>query len=159
MALLEGTFVDGQVLTNQQEWIDVEFEVALDSGCTDHVCADVDAPGYDLEESPGSRRGQCFIIGDGGSLPNKGQKRLNLETTDDGKVSINSVFQIARVARPLMSVGRICDLGNNILFGKDKATVTAPNGEEIFSFVRENGGLYVARLKLKRPKPPFGGPA
>ena len=43
---------------------DVEFEVALDSGCTDHVCADVDAPGYELEESPASRCGGGFIIGD-----------------------------------------------------------------------------------------------
>ena len=62
-------------------------------------------------------------------------------------------------ARPHMSVGRICDLGNNINFGKNKAVVTAPNGDQICCFTRDNGGLYVARLKFKRPKPPFGGPA
>jgi hypothetical protein len=79
--------------------------VALDSGCTDHIAAEVDTPGYELEDSPGSRAGQAFIIGDGGRLPNKGQKRLQLETIDDKKNMIDSIFQIARVARPLMSVG------------------------------------------------------
>ena len=67
------------VMMNSDEWEDVEFDVALDSGCTDHFCADVAIPGYELQESPGSRRGQCLIIGDGGSLPNKGQKQLRLE--------------------------------------------------------------------------------
>ena len=32
-----------------EEWIDVEFEVALDSGSIVHVCRDSDAPGYVLE--------------------------------------------------------------------------------------------------------------
>ena len=69
------------------------------------------------------------------------------------------IFQIARVARPLMSVGRICDLGNHIAFTDTTATVVAPDGTQVCQFVRKEGGLYVAKLKLKRPKPPFGGPA
>ena len=86
-----------------------------------------------------------------------GQKKLHLE--NDAKLSIDSIFQIARVARPLMSVGRICDLGNSISFSDTTATVLAPDGTQVCQFVRKEGGLYVAKLKLKRPKPPFGGPA
>ena len=40
------------------DWIDVEFEVALDSGCTDNVCHQGDVPGYLIEASAGSRCGQ-----------------------------------------------------------------------------------------------------
>ena len=145
--LLEAT-TPPQMMVNEAQWEDVEFEVALDSGCTDHVCADVGSPGYVLEESPASRCGGGFTIGDGGILPNQGQKKLHLE--NDAKLAIDSVFQIARVARPLMSVGRISDT---------TATVLAPDGTQVFQFVRREGGLYVTKLKLKRPKPPFGGPA
>ena len=37
---------DSQVLANEQEWQDIEFEVALDSGSQDHVCDEEDCPGY-----------------------------------------------------------------------------------------------------------------
>ena len=57
---------------------DLEFEVALDSGSVAHVCAPADCPGYMLQESPGSRRGQEFPMEDGGTIPNLGQKQLNL---------------------------------------------------------------------------------
>ena len=55
-----------------EEWIDVESEVALDSGSIVHVCRDSDAPGYILEESNGSRRGQNFLVGNGAKMPNMG---------------------------------------------------------------------------------------
>ena len=37
LAIMEAEGVD-EILANFQEWIDVEFEVALDSGSTDNVC-------------------------------------------------------------------------------------------------------------------------
>ena len=46
---LEGAMLDGHVLAGSQEWVRVEFEVALDSGC--HVCAPYGIPGYVCEES------------------------------------------------------------------------------------------------------------
>ena len=47
-------------LYNIDDWNDLEFEVALDSGAVVHVCGPGDCPGYSLEESPGSR----MVIGD-----------------------------------------------------------------------------------------------
>ena len=41
-------------------WSDLEFGVALDSGAVVHVCGPGDCPGYVLEESAGSKRGQQF---------------------------------------------------------------------------------------------------
>ena len=70
---------------------------------------------------------------------------------------MNSVFQVAGVTRPLMSVGRVCDQGMQCLFDKTKATIVAPDGREVCRFERR-GGLYVAQLTLKAPEG-FGGPA
>ena len=88
-----------QILLNDEGWKDLEFEVALDSGSVVHVCGVEDVPGYRVGESPGSRRGQEFLMGDGGLIPNLGQSPLNLSDTTVGR-DIQSVFQIAAVTRP-----------------------------------------------------------
>ena len=61
-----------------------------------------------------------FLMGDGGAIANLGQKSLNL--SDDDR-DLCSVFQIAAVTRPLMSVGKICDEGHNITFDAVQAIV------------------------------------
>jgi hypothetical protein len=142
------------LLVNDVEaWKDLEFEVALDSGAVVHVCSVEDCPGYRVEESPGSRRGQEFLMGDGGTIPNMGQSKLNL--SDDHR-EISSLFQVAAVTRPLMSVGKICDEGHSIKFTATMAVVHSKDGEELCRFHRKDGGLYVAKLKLRSPAG-FGG--
>ena len=69
---------DVELLVNEQEWEDVEFEVALDSGSIVNVCHPDDCPGYAITESVGSKSGQHFVVGDGGRLPNMGEWNLNL---------------------------------------------------------------------------------
>ena len=132
------------VLLADESWKDVEFE----------VCSDLDTPGHVLEASPGSRVGQNFVMGDGGKTPNLGQNQLNLE---DGEANFQSTFQIAAIARPLMSVGRICDNDNEVTFSKTKAVVRDKEGHDVCTFQRQPSGLYTAKIKLKAPG--FGRPA
>ena len=89
-------------------------------------------------------------MGDGGTIPNLGQSQLNL-SDDSISRDIQSVFQIAAVTRPLMSVGRICDEGHSITFNAIMAVVNSKDGSELCRFHRNNGGLYVAKLKLRSP--------
>ena len=89
-------------------------------------------------------------MGDGGTIPNQGQSELNLLDCGVGR-EIQSVFQIAAVTRPLMSVGRICDEGHLITFSDVMALVTDKEGREICKFHRKPGGLYVAKMKLRAP--------
>ena len=151
------TTIDSEAIFVNQEsaWQDIEFEVALDSGSVVHVCSIEDVPGYQVGDSPGSRSGQRFLMGDGGEIPNLGQSRLNLSDTGVGR-DIQSVFQIAAVTRPLMSVGRICDEGHSITFDAVMAVVHAKDGGEVCRFHRNASGLYVAKLKLRSPAG-FGG--
>ena len=81
-------------------------------------------------------------------MRNYGQKTLNLASD---KCSFSSVFQIAAVHRPLMSVGRICDNDNSVVFNKTRAVVLGPDNAEICVFTRQPGGLYTAKLKLTSP--------
>ena len=61
---------DMALLVNEsQEWEDVEFEVALDSGSIVNVCHPDDCPGYVMTESPGSKVGQHFVVGKEADFP------------------------------------------------------------------------------------------
>ena len=114
------------------------------------VCSVDDCRGYKLGESPGSRRGQEFLMGDGGTIPNLGQATLNLTDTSADR-DLQSTFQVAAVTRPLMSVGKMCDAGHTVTFNDVMAVVYAKDGSELARFHRTNGGLYVAKLKLRNP--------
>ena len=139
---------------------EIEFEVALDSGCVEHVCDDLDIPGYLVEPSEGSRRNANFIVGNGSKVPNRGQVHLTLEFTDEKQEvnALTSTFQIAKITRPLMSVSKVCDSGLTAEFNKERAVVRDGNGRTVCIFKRV-GGLYVCKMKLKPPKTPFQRPA
>jgi hypothetical protein len=98
-------------------------------------------------------RGASFTVGNGARVPNEGQVSLNLEAnTGQGTELINSVFQVAELNRPLMSVSQICGSGYKCVFEKDHAMVIAQSGEPVCKFV-EDRGLYVATFRLKAPTP------
>ena len=147
--------LEQEQILNIETWQDLEFEVALDSGAVVHVCSLDDTPGYVIEESLGSKRKQEFLMADGGTKPNLGQKTLNLD--DDGN-ELKAIFQIAAVTRPLMSVGRICDEGHNVTFDSVMAIIRTKDGDEICRFHREKGGLYIAKMKLRSPSTPASFP-
>ena len=131
------TIAEGdQILMNEpEEWPEVEFEVTLDSGSVVHVCSHEDTLGYLLEPSPGSKRNQLFVMGDGNKIPNQGQKQLKLTSSQNS--DIRSTFQIAAVTRPLMSVGRICDEGLEISFDAKRAMVRDKSGRDACRFNRD----------------------
>ena len=129
-------------------WSDIEFEVALDSGAVVHVWSPEDCPRYVLADSPGSRSDQRFVMGDGGTIANLGQKPLNLFS--DGN-DLQSVFQIAAVTRPPMSVGNICDEGHNITIDAIQAVVRDESGAALCKFHRSPGRVYVATMLLRIP--------
>ena len=145
---------DSAVLNNET-WEDVEFEVALDSGSQDHVCDATDCLGYLTEISHGCSRGQCFVVGSGERLPMMGQRILNLQPMADSTTNLSSRLQIAKVTRPLMSVGRICDNGLNVVFDNHQAIVQDADGSQARVFERKLGGLYICNFKLKSQTPGF----
>jgi hypothetical protein len=138
-----------------EKWQDIDLMMTLDSGCCKHVLPADAAPGYEISDSPGSRRGQGFTVGNGAKVPNEGQMSLNLEAdSGSGREHLRSVFQVANLSRPLMSVSQICQHGYKCVFEKDHANILNESGESICKF-QEDRGLYVATMSLKAPTP-FG---
>ena len=89
-------------------------------------------------------------MGEGGCIPNLGQMKLNLSNKAIDS-DIQSIFQMAAVTRPLMSVGKICDEGHTVTFSDVPAVDHDKQGEEICKFHRTSGGLHVAKLRLRSP--------
>ena len=83
---------------------------------------------------------------------------LNLETqVGEGQSrAVNSVFQVADLTRPLMSVSQICDHGYKCVFERDHAMDVTPEGEALCRFEWQPG-LYVSKMILKSPTPFFVG--
>ena len=157
--IMESEIPEDEATAMSVEWIDIDLEVALDSGCCDHVMdIETHCPGYDLQPSQGSMRGQGFIVGNGAKVPNAGEAVLNLEASlNTGTVPFSSTFQSARITRPLMSVSKICSNGFKCNFTDSEALIVDGQGQTVCKFERRSG-LYLTKLKLKSPSP-FGGQA
>ena len=48
-------------------------------------------------------------------MPNQGQQRLPIALSNGLKTV--ALFQVAEVSRPLVSVARMCEAGNRVIFG------------------------------------------
>ena len=91
-------------------------------------------------ETEESRQGQTYHIADGGVTKNKGEKTVTmyLEIGDQYRAE----YQITDVTRPLNSVSRACDQGNNVLFTHTGGWfVNHETGRKTW-FIREHG-VYV----------------
>ena len=80
--------------------------------------------------------------------------RLQMTSTlEDGSLKdLCSVFQVAEITRPLMSVPRICDQDLDCWFNKKFAKILDADGHVLAVFERV-GGLYEAKMRLRAPKP------
>ena len=90
-------------------------ECVLDSGAADSVCPRSMCPWFAVEDSEASRAGVYYTAANGGKLFNLGQTHVPI-AMEDG-VRTMATFQVADVSRPLMSVGRVCAMGNRVIFG------------------------------------------
>ena len=135
---------------SEPEYLDLG--VVLDSGAADHVVDRREAAAYELQESPGSKAGACFVAANGDAIANQRQVTLQLQMpTSKGMVPVQSTFQAARISRPPWSVGKICDAGYQVVFNKGHATILhLATGAEAGKFQRRNG-LYIGQMKLKNP--------
>eukprot|EP00972_Heterocapsa_arctica_P044464 6563990-Heterocapsa_arctica.AAC.1 len=65
-----------------------------------------------MVESPGSRPGKKYLSATGQEIPNLGQKALEGKTREGQGRSI--VFQVAPVRKPIMSVAKMNEAGNDV---------------------------------------------
>ena len=146
---------------DDEEFEELILTLTADSGAGNHIASRRDIGGYAklIGPSPGSIAGKGFIAADNNKIANEGQVALRLQGEEEGDPMVNSVFQIADVNRPLMSVGRICDQGHRVCFDSEKGEVICKRTGKVVLTFRRRGGLYTADLVLKAPKRKDGAAA
>ena len=79
-------------------------------------------------------------IGRRGRISNVGQQSVPV-ALENGARTV-ATFQVADVSRPLMSVGRVCEMGNRVLFGAGGGYILNVSTGEATPFYKRDG-VYV----------------
>ena len=83
----------------------------------------------------------------GKKIPNEGEQELLLVTPEGHNTKMN--YQITDVKRTLTSVGRVCDRGNKVIFGRGGGVIHNLRTNQLTLFKR-SGGLYTMDIWVKQ---------
>ena len=86
-------------------------ELTIDSGAAEHVVGPMDLP--HLPVGP-SRKHIQYTMANGHKTSKRGEQQVRAVTQDGHEIAFKA--QVTDVHRPLMSVSRICDKGNRVVF-------------------------------------------
>ena len=95
--------------------------ITIDSGASENVISEHMAPQVKLRPSQGSREGVRYVTANGETMPNNGEKHIQVMTDEGHKCMLN--MQVTDVKKPLMSVARICDAGHDVVFTSSGGTI------------------------------------
>ena len=93
----------------------------MDSGCGESVIPANAIPSYEIQESPGSKRGQHYLTASKHTIPNLGQQVLNIVTDEESEGKLK--YQVADVTRALTATSQVCDAGNRVLYGRNGGVI------------------------------------
>ena len=128
-------------LEETQEW--EEIEMAVDSGATEEMVKSVDTqPGEAM------KRGVRYEVASGDLIPNLGEKCFTAVGEEGQARSIKA--QVCEVNKALLSVHRMVQAGNTVVFTKHGSYVEDDEtGEKMY--MREQGGMYMIKMWVRNP--------
>jgi hypothetical protein len=130
------------------------IEVVLDSGAADSVCPRDMCPHFSIEDSPASKAGVYYTGANGGKLFNLGQTHVPI-CLENGARTL-ATFQVADVSRPLMSVAKVCEMGNRVIFGANGGVILNLASGASTPFQKKDG-IYVFNMWVPPlSESPFG---
>ena len=136
----EGIHAMGQ----SREW--EEVEMAVDSGASETVMGPEMLEGVETKESLASRRGVEYEVANGIRIPNLGEKQFK-GITDEG-LPRNLRVQVCDVNKPLLSVSKIVQGGNRVVFdGSGSYIEDKASGERMW--LQEKGGMFMLKMWVK----------
>ena len=127
--------------TQPGEW--QKIELAVDSGAAETVMPHNLVLDHEIVETQASRSGLCYASATDEPIPNLGELRLPLMTSEGTCRGMR--FQAAPVSRPLGSVERICQPGHRVTFDEDGSFIENKMTGEI-NWLREDNGNYIMDL-------------
>ena len=111
-------------------------------------------PGIETKPGEGTRRGVQYELASGDRIPNLGEK--NFTAFGDEGQARNIKAQVCDVNKPLMSVSKMVQANNTIVFSKRGSYIEDDFTKERLP-LREHGGMYMLKLWVRNQS--FQGPA
>ena len=112
-------------------------KVIMDSGAAESVCPRSMAPQFRVQDSLASRSGVFYTSANGGKIMNLGEQHIPVALSNGARTIC--AFQVAEVSRPLMSVSKLCEMGNRVLFGANGGVIMNLRSGEMTPFAKEEG--------------------
>ena len=143
-----------EVLKSVEETPEWEvLEMAMDSGASESVVNDEMLPRIETLEAEAMKKGVQYEVADGTLIPNLGEKKF-IAVSDTG-VARQMRAQVCDVNKALLSVHRVVQAGNRVVFASSGSYVEDETAGETMELI-EKGGMYMLRLWVKAQS--FGGP-
>ena len=140
--------------TEDRGWSKVK--VIMDSGAAESVCPRAMAPQFTIHDSIASRSGVYYTLANGGNIMNLGKQYVPVCLSNGAKTI--ATFQVADVSRPLMSVSKLCEMGNRLIFGANGGFILNLQSGEAAPFIK-NEGVYTFEMWIPPLcESPFGRP-
>ena len=144
----------------EYEWVKVE--AIVDSGAAETLCGTQHVSKDPVRQTKASKRGEKHLAADGGELPNLDEGDIKGESDEGIPVSLTA--QVSdRVSRIQVAVHRICQDGNMVVFGADRAALKKLAESDVVddncimnkksgvkSRVMNDGGLYTYSIWRKK---------
>ena len=151
-----GGEINGAWRAEKDGWTRVE--VVMDSGAAECVCPPTMVPHFKVEDTVASRAGVYYTSANGGRICNVGQQTLPVAF--ENGIKCFAVFQVCDVSRPLMSVAKVCELGNRVIFGANGGLILNVATGRTTEFIKKDG-VYVFAMWIpplaEAPAAPFAG--
>ena len=133
------------------EW--EEIEMVVDSGSSESVMSEDMLTRVTTVGGYAHKKGAQYEVADGALIPNLGEKKF--VRVSDGGVTRQMKAQVCEVNKALLSVHRVVQAGNRVVFSARGSFVQDEQTGETMELV-EKGGVYMLRLCVKAQG--FGGP-
>jgi len=133
------------------EW--EEIEMAVDSGASESVVSEDMLTGVETVEGYAQKKGVQYEVADGALIPNLGEKKF--VAVSDAGVTRAMKAQVCDVNKALLSVHRVVQAGNRVVFAASGSYVQDETSGETMALT-EKGGMYMLKLWVKAQG--FGGP-
>jgi hypothetical protein len=129
-----------------------KIKFTVDAGAAEIVCEKSDAKEFPTIYG-GSESLTKYIMPNGEIVENDGEKHLKVKTAEGEKFIVRT--QLTDVRKPLMSVSKVCDEGNIVVFKQNGGCIQNEKTGKKTSFSRE-GNVYALDMDLVSD---FTGPA
>ena len=126
------------------EW--EELIMAVDSGATETVVNGDNAKNVPTVTGPASKAGVKYALANGETVENEGEKHMFMSSSEGVNRLVTA--QVTEVSKPLLSVSKMVNAGNTVVFSKDNSYIYDGTTGEVMN-LEERNGMYLLKVWIK----------